>query len=202
MSWITVIVSLASCSRFSGGTGILQLSSVVQSYVILAFAFAVLGKAGDFGSCPKYNHKARAVIFGPFSALNSGRIFGWIIVSLVATVYTLMTARDYIVQVQKKRRKEEGSELTKEGEEAIESPQPVSRPPLPTIAPPETRPWITEEPLQRQVRALYFYTHLPFILLVSRHTTGSQDAWSIHNYCSCSFSSFCFGPFSCSTRSW
>ncbi|KAJ7686443.1 hypothetical protein B0H14DRAFT_2422090 [Mycena olivaceomarginata] len=102
MSWITVIFSLASCNRLSGDTGILQLVSVLQSYVIVAFAFVVVGQAPSFGHSSDCNQDAIAVIFRPFSALNSGRIVGGTIVGLVVIGYTIMTVRDYTAQVLKK----------------------------------------------------------------------------------------------------
>ncbi|KAJ7848337.1 hypothetical protein B0H14DRAFT_3453152 [Mycena olivaceomarginata] len=80
MSWITVIFSLASCNGLSGDTMILQLVSVLQSYVIMGFAFVVVGNATTFGQSPHCNQDAVAVILRPFSALNSGRIVGGTIV--------------------------------------------------------------------------------------------------------------------------
>ncbi|KAJ7503998.1 hypothetical protein B0H11DRAFT_1710397, partial [Mycena galericulata] len=105
MSWITVIISLASCTRLSGDTTILQLMSVLQSYVIVAFAFVVVGKAPSFGQSPGCNQDAVAVIFRPFSALKSGRIAGGTIVGLAAIGYTIMTATDYTAQVLTKMQK-------------------------------------------------------------------------------------------------
>jgi hypothetical protein len=104
MAWITVIFSLASCNRLSGDTEMLQLFSVIQSYVIVAFALAVLGQATSFGRSPECNMDAVAVIFRPFSALKSGRIAGCIIVGLMVIGYTIMTARDYTARVLKKVR--------------------------------------------------------------------------------------------------
>ncbi|KAJ7135944.1 hypothetical protein C8R44DRAFT_848713 [Mycena epipterygia] len=104
MAWTTVIFSLASCNRLSGDTWILQLFSVIQSYVIVAFAFVVLGQAPSFGQSPQCNQDAVAVIFRPFSALKSGRIVGWILVVVMVIGYTVMTARDYTALVLKKMR--------------------------------------------------------------------------------------------------
>jgi len=99
MSWIVVITSLASCSRLSDDTKVLQLASVIQSYVTLAFAFTVLATAPDFGISSECNQNTLAVIFRPFSALKVGRILGWILFGLVLIFYTTMTARDYTSQV-------------------------------------------------------------------------------------------------------
>ncbi|KAJ7801088.1 hypothetical protein B0H13DRAFT_2390168, partial [Mycena leptocephala] len=98
MAWITVIASLASCNRPSDDTKILQLFSVIQGYIIVSFAFAVLGSAPSFGQSPECNDQAVAVIFRPFSALKSGRNFGWCIVGMMVFGYTIMTARDYTAQ--------------------------------------------------------------------------------------------------------
>ncbi|KAJ7208569.1 hypothetical protein GGX14DRAFT_365295 [Mycena pura] len=95
MSWITVVFSLASCSRLYGGTTTLQLVSILQSYVIMAFTCVVVAQAPSFGQSPDCNQDAVAVIFGPFSALKSGRIAGGTIVGLVVIGYTIMTIRDY-----------------------------------------------------------------------------------------------------------
>ncbi|KAJ6554324.1 hypothetical protein B0H19DRAFT_1153163 [Mycena capillaripes] len=107
MGWITVLASLASCNRLSEDTKILQLASVVQSYVVVAFAFAVLGKATSFGNSANCNQEAVAVIFHPFSALKSGHILGWIVVVLMALGYTVMTGRDYTAQILRKIREKE-----------------------------------------------------------------------------------------------
>ncbi|KAJ7510600.1 hypothetical protein B0H11DRAFT_2215360 [Mycena galericulata] len=112
MGWITVIAALASCSRLSDETNILQLISVIQSYVIMVFAFAVLAKAPSFGENADCNQEAVAVIFRPFSALRHGRIFGWCTIGLMFVTYTITTARDYLAQIKDKKKKKnsEGSQ--------------------------------------------------------------------------------------------
>ncbi|KAJ7771513.1 hypothetical protein B0H16DRAFT_186704 [Mycena metata] len=102
MGWITIIAALASCSRLSDETNILQLVSVIQSYVVMAFAFAVLAKAASFGDDAKCNQEAIAVIFRPFSALRHGRILGWCIIGLIFVTYTIMTVRDYTARIKQK----------------------------------------------------------------------------------------------------
>jgi len=109
MSWVIVIASLSFCNRLSDDTKILQLVSVIQGYAILAFAFAVLATADNFGYSSECNHNAVAVIFRPFSALKSGRIFGWIVVSLVFVCYTVMTVRDCTAKVLKRIRARKAS---------------------------------------------------------------------------------------------
>jgi len=96
LSWCTVLWSLGSCSRFSNGTKVLRALSDLQSYIIFAFAFAILIKAHKFGSSPECNGNAVLVILGRISALKAGRILGWIVIIIVTASYTLMTVRDYV----------------------------------------------------------------------------------------------------------
>ncbi|KAJ7624281.1 hypothetical protein DFH06DRAFT_1445953 [Mycena polygramma] len=106
MGWVTVLASLAFCNRLSDETKVLQLVSVLQGYVILAFAFAVLSTAPSFGQVPQCNHEAVAVIFRPFSALKQGRVLGWCIVSLMLIGYTAMTVWDYLAPLLEPQGKE------------------------------------------------------------------------------------------------
>ncbi|KAJ7658310.1 hypothetical protein DFH06DRAFT_1327588 [Mycena polygramma] len=94
MGWVTVLASLAACNRLADETKILQWVSVIQGYVILAFAFAILATAPSFGQNPQCNGDAVAVILRPFSALKHGRVLGWCIVSLVSFGYTGMVVWD------------------------------------------------------------------------------------------------------------
>jgi hypothetical protein len=96
LSWITVVFSLPSCHRFTDGTKILGLLPVVQTYIVFAFAFTILIKAGTFGSNPECNRHAAVVLFRPFSALNAGRILGCIVVVAVVTFYTGLTVWEYM----------------------------------------------------------------------------------------------------------
>ncbi|KAJ7055868.1 hypothetical protein C8F01DRAFT_1157952 [Mycena amicta] len=147
MAWITVIFSLASCNRLLGDTGILQLVSVIQSYVIVAFAFAVLSEAPSFGQRADCNQQAVAVIFRPFSASKSGRIVGFVIVSLMVFGYTVMTARDYTARLKKRRQN------MKQRQEQASSGLPPEPPvPLPTqFAPPtHSEPHNPRTPILRQ----------------------------------------------------
>ncbi|KAJ7919430.1 hypothetical protein B0H13DRAFT_1988876, partial [Mycena leptocephala] len=91
--------------RLSNETNILQLISVIQSYVIMVFAFAVLAKAPSFGENADCNQEAVAVIFRPFSALRHGRIFGWCTIGLMFVTYTITTARDYLAKIKDKKKK-------------------------------------------------------------------------------------------------
>ncbi|KAJ7108927.1 hypothetical protein C8R43DRAFT_1139856 [Mycena crocata] len=132
MAWITVIASLASCNRLSAETKTLQLVSVIQSYVIVSFAFAVLGTAKTFGHSPECNQDALAVIFRPFSALKSGRIFGWCIVGLIIAAYTVMTVRDYTALVKKKIQERKESQ---QNSDASASAIPLEPRPMPNSIP-------------------------------------------------------------------
>ncbi|KAJ7845796.1 hypothetical protein B0H13DRAFT_2675828 [Mycena leptocephala] len=129
MAWITVIFSLASCNRLFGDTKILQLVSVIQSYVIVAFAVVVLGTAPRFGKSPGCNPDAVAVIFRPFSASKSGRIVGWIIVGLMVIGYTVMTARDYTARVIRKIKARKQCQA----QSVPLEPQPRPKPQAPTL---------------------------------------------------------------------
>ncbi|KAF8503951.1 hypothetical protein BU17DRAFT_101612 [Hysterangium stoloniferum] len=77
------------------GTKLLHLSSVIQSYTIFAFVFALLVKAETFGSDPGCNSNAVVVLFRPFIALKGGRIVGWVVAIIVLVIYTAMTVNDY-----------------------------------------------------------------------------------------------------------
>ena len=104
-----MIASLSSCNRLSDDTKMLQFASVIQGYAILAFAFSILATAENFGYSPGCNANALVVIFRPFSALRAGRIFGWIVASIVFVCYTVMTTRDYTAKVLKKIRERQAS---------------------------------------------------------------------------------------------
>ena len=96
LSWITVIFSLPSCHRFPDGTKILKFVSVVQSCIVFAFVLVLLIKAKTFGSNPGCNGHAVVTLFRPFSALNAGRIVGWVVVVAVIAFYSGMTVVEYL----------------------------------------------------------------------------------------------------------
>jgi hypothetical protein len=150
MAWITVIASLASCNRLSEDTKVLQLVSVIQSLVVVAFALAILIQAMSFGQSPECNQEAVAVIFRPFSALKSGRILGWVVVVSVVAGYTTMTARDITAQLlQKMRERERTSEEVTISMDTPSAPQgspaPMFMPSAPAVEAPEFLP-----PVRRQ----------------------------------------------------
>jgi hypothetical protein len=95
MSWVAVITSLSSCHRFVDGTTVIKIWSIVQSYVIFAFALVILIKAQTFGNNPECNGNAVVVLFRPFSALHAGRIVGWVVTMAVIVLYTGVTTIEY-----------------------------------------------------------------------------------------------------------
>ncbi|KAF7343072.1 hypothetical protein MVEN_01737600 [Mycena venus] len=108
ISWVTVLFSLPSSARFGNKPGdvkilkILHFCSVIQSYAVFAFAFAMLATAPTFGSTPECNPNALVVLFRPFSALNAGRILFCVLAGLVCIAYTALLVNDHIVPRTKK----------------------------------------------------------------------------------------------------
>ncbi|KAJ7191331.1 hypothetical protein GGX14DRAFT_600848 [Mycena pura] len=96
LSWVTVNFTLPACARFSGNIKLLHFFSILQSYTVFAFAFALLSTASSFGLHPQCNPNAVVVLFRPFSALKGGRIAGWVLNVLVAAVYTGILVKDHI----------------------------------------------------------------------------------------------------------
>ncbi|KAJ7473618.1 hypothetical protein B0H11DRAFT_2036576 [Mycena galericulata] len=97
LSWVTVFFTLPACARFPGGNvKLLHFFSVVQSYTVFAFAFAMLITAETFGEYPTCNPNAVVVLFRPFSALKSGRIVCWVMTALVVAVYTALLVKDHM----------------------------------------------------------------------------------------------------------
>ena len=95
LSWASVFFSLPTYNRFVKSDKTLQLLSIIQSYVLFAYAIAILIKAKTFGPSFCCNQTARVVLFRPFSALHAGRIVGWIVVMSVVAVYTFLCCYDY-----------------------------------------------------------------------------------------------------------
>lgn len=109
LCWVTNICLLASCGNIKEDVRILQLLSVIQSIVVLAFALAVLITAPTFGSYPECNTHALLVFMRPFKVFNVGRIIGGVTCGTVSALYTFMTAYDYLSPIlakikQRKRR--------------------------------------------------------------------------------------------------
>jgi hypothetical protein len=78
------------------GTGfkVLKYCSVLQTYLFFAFALTLLIKAEKFGSHPECNRNAIVVLFRPFSALKSGRILGWVVMTCTIAIYTFISIKD------------------------------------------------------------------------------------------------------------
>jgi hypothetical protein len=57
------------------------------------FAFTILIRTRTYGSSPECNRNAVA---GPFSALNTGRITGWIVTVIFVVFYIIITCMDYL----------------------------------------------------------------------------------------------------------
>ncbi|KLO17533.1 hypothetical protein SCHPADRAFT_994226 [Schizopora paradoxa] len=101
MSWVAVFFSLPSYNRFIKSDNVLKYLSVFQSYLLFAFALAILVKGDSFGSSPECNSEALVVIFRPFSAIHGGRVVGWITVSIALLFYTFLTVSDYLPTAKK-----------------------------------------------------------------------------------------------------
>ena len=95
LSWISTHLTLPAYTRFVSKDNTLQLLSIVQSYVIFAYAIAILATAGTFGPSHCCNNTAKLVLFRPFSALESGRKVGWVVVICVVVLYTASCFYDY-----------------------------------------------------------------------------------------------------------
>jgi hypothetical protein len=95
ISWVSVYFSLPANTRFPGKVKMLHLCSVIQSCILFAFAFAMLGTATTFGSTPKCNHNAVVVLFRPFAALDVGRILFLVLTALVVSIYGGIIYKDW-----------------------------------------------------------------------------------------------------------
>jgi hypothetical protein len=95
LSWAAVFFSLPTYNRFIKSDKTLQVLSIIQSYILFAYAIAILIKAETFGPSYCCNETARVALFRPFSALHAGRIVGWVVVVLVVVIYTGLSVYDY-----------------------------------------------------------------------------------------------------------
>ncbi|KAJ7021306.1 hypothetical protein C8F04DRAFT_1273912 [Mycena alexandri] len=139
LSWVTVYFSLPACARFDGTVKLLQVFSIIQSYTVFAFAFAVLINAKSFGYEHTCNRNASVVIFRPFNALKAGRPVGWVVTGIVVAVYTGVLIRDHLPQTHKAILQWIRRQVTKE--------VPATDPGLPMdeslVSPPQRRPQAT-----------------------------------------------------------
>ncbi|KAJ6549847.1 hypothetical protein B0H19DRAFT_951909, partial [Mycena capillaripes] len=93
--WVTIYFSLPANTRFPGKVKMLHLCSVIQSCILFAFAFAMLGTATTFGPTPECNHNAVVVLFRPFAALDVGRILFLVLTALVVIIYGGIIYKDW-----------------------------------------------------------------------------------------------------------
>ncbi|KAJ7891341.1 hypothetical protein B0H14DRAFT_3428647 [Mycena olivaceomarginata] len=91
LSWVAVFFSLRTRTEFPNkNVQMLHIVSIIQSYVIFAFALTLLITAKSFGRSLECNANAVVVVFRPFSALKSGR-----------TLYTGILVKEQIKHVAK-----------------------------------------------------------------------------------------------------
>ncbi|KAH8107279.1 hypothetical protein DFH11DRAFT_1732615 [Phellopilus nigrolimitatus] len=79
----------------------LKFLYIVQSYVLLALAFAILITAEHSGQTAPCNPHAVVVIFRPFKAIHAGINAAWVLVAIVVLVYSALTISDYMPVAQK-----------------------------------------------------------------------------------------------------
>jgi uncharacterized membrane protein (UPF0136 family) len=102
LSWVAVFFSLRTRTEFPNkNVQMLHVVSIIQSYVVFAFALTLLITAKSFGRSLECNANAVVVVFRPFSALKSGRPVAWVLTILVITVYTGILVKEQIKHVAK-----------------------------------------------------------------------------------------------------
>ncbi|KAJ7058755.1 hypothetical protein C8F01DRAFT_1147110 [Mycena amicta] len=104
LSGLAVFFILPSFNKFPDASRSLRYFSVIETYAILAFIFAILIKADTVGLLPKCNSGAVIALFHPISAVRAGRIVCFVLASLFAAVYTGLLIKDHIRSVQARRR--------------------------------------------------------------------------------------------------
>lgn len=62
-------------------------------------------KSKNFGNAVNCNEEVLVVLFRPFSALQHGRVLGWVAVTIVVCLYTFLTCSDYFPRLQRVVRK-------------------------------------------------------------------------------------------------
>ncbi|KAJ6479548.1 hypothetical protein C8R47DRAFT_609126 [Mycena vitilis] len=95
LSWVTGVFSLPAVAKFPN-VRLLHVFSILQSYTIFAFVFALLSTAKSFGSAQSCNHNALIVLFRPFAAFPAGRIVCLAIASVVIAGYTGLLVKDHL----------------------------------------------------------------------------------------------------------
>lgn len=122
ISWVTVYFSLPANTKFPGQVKTLHLCSVIQSCILFALAFALLGTAPTFGLTPECNHNAVVVLFRPFAVLDAGRILFLVLTALVLIIYGGIIYKDWKASIKRlgvrvaerlrKKRPDEETEIT------------------------------------------------------------------------------------------
>jgi len=90
-----VYFALAPYNRFKKADKFLKYLSILHSYVLFAYGFAVLVTAPNFGSNTTCNSEVVVVIFRPFPAINQGRIVGIVALVFIVLVYSGLLIIDY-----------------------------------------------------------------------------------------------------------
>ncbi|KAJ7708086.1 hypothetical protein B0H17DRAFT_1191585 [Mycena rosella] len=158
LSWVTVCFSLPACARLgngasdkrSGNIKMLHFFSIVQSYTVFAFAFAMLITARTFGSSVLCNTHAVVVLFRPFSALTSGRTVCWVMTVLVVTVYTGILVKDHMPPAKKLVPQWIQKRVTKQIPAASDQDLPKTSPDV--VPPPRSAPVIAPGNVQFRAR--------------------------------------------------
>ncbi|KAJ7759520.1 hypothetical protein B0H16DRAFT_1884890 [Mycena metata] len=101
ISWVTVYFSLPANTKFPGQVKTLHLCSVIQSCILFALAFALLGTATTFGLTPECNHNAVVVLFRPFAVLDAGRILFLVLTALVLIIYGGIIYKDWKASIKR-----------------------------------------------------------------------------------------------------
>ncbi|EPQ51727.1 hypothetical protein GLOTRDRAFT_117755 [Gloeophyllum trabeum ATCC 11539] len=94
-SWAAIFFTMPQYNRHKKSEPIVKVLAIVQSYLLFACAFAILGNASTFGSSPECNSHLVFVIFRPFHVLNAGRNAFLVLLSIVALIYTVLLYCDY-----------------------------------------------------------------------------------------------------------
>lgn len=108
MSSTSIFVALVRYSKLESCDRKLRVLSVLQTYIILAFIFSVLGTASSFGSTPRCNGHAVIVIFGRFKLLGKGWVAVLVINIIITAYYTFITYlgyRDTVINFYRRQRK-------------------------------------------------------------------------------------------------
>lgn len=99
LAWASVVTSMPAYNRFIKGQKSLLFISIIQSFCVFALGFVVMATAPSFGSTPRCNHHAVAVIFKPFPVLNAGRYTALVVLCITAFSYFFICVSDYMQSI-------------------------------------------------------------------------------------------------------